>query len=349
MFQDLTPEEWAALRLRKELVLIDVRSPSEFEEATIPGSVNIPLFNDEERAEIGTLYKQTSIAAAKERGLEIVSAKLPAFIRSFTALEGKKAVFCWRGGMRSKTSATVLSLMGIHAYRVAGGYRAYRQWVVQQVDELPIPEQAFVIHGNTGSGKTALLRMLKQKGYPVLDLEDMAGHRGSIFGQIGLRAHNQKTFDSLLVDELLHLRNSPYMLMEAESKRIGRVVLPERLLEKKERGVHLLVELPMEARIRTILDDYQPWDHHEACMEAFKGIKARIHTPIAAEIESCLSTERYDRAVEMMLTHYYDPRYEHSTQQYEDVKFDTIRVDSVEEAALAVESRLPRQREGRQA
>jgi tRNA 2-selenouridine synthase len=343
MFQDLTPEEWAELRQRKELVLIDVRSPSEYEEATIPGSVNIPLFDDQERAEIGTLYKQTSIAAAKEKGLEVVSAKLPAFIRSFTELQGKKAVFCWRGGMRSKTTATVLSLMGIHAYRVAGGYRAYRQWVVQQLEVLPIPEQAVVIHGNTGSGKTALLRMLKMKGYPVLDLEGMAGHRGSIFGQIGLRAHNQKTFDALLVDELLRFRDSSYMLMEAESKRIGRVVLPERLLTKKERGVHLLIELPMNARIQTILDDYQPWDHHEACLEAFKGIKSRIHTPIAAEIESCLRSERYDRAVEMMLTHYYDPRYEHSTQRYDDVQFETIRVNSVDEAALEVEKRLPRQ------
>src|SRR5690606_11198772 len=132
---------------------------------------------------------------------------------SFAEIPGKKAVFCWRGGMRSKTTATVLSLMDIHAYRIAGGYRAYRQWVVQQLEELTLPE-AIVIHGNTGSGKTALLRRLKEKGYPVLDLEGMAGHRGSIFGQIGLRAHNQKTFDSLLVDELLRYRESPYVLLE---------------------------------------------------------------------------------------------------------------------------------------
>jgi tRNA 2-selenouridine synthase len=131
MFQDLTLEELTSLRRKKDLVLIDVRSNSEFEESTIPGSLNIPLFNDAERAEIGTLYKQVSIQAAKERGLEIVSAKLPGFIKQFEQIPGKKAVFCWRGGMRSKTTATVLSLMGIHAYRLTGGYRAYRQSILK--------------------------------------------------------------------------------------------------------------------------------------------------------------------------------------------------------------------------
>ena len=131
MFQDITVDKLLALQNKKELVLIDVRSPSEYKDATIPGSLNIPFFNDEERAEVGTLYKQDSVEAAKNRGLEIVSAKLPDFVKEFKQIEGQKAVFCWRGGMRSKTSATVLDLMGIKAYRLQGGYRAYREWVVE--------------------------------------------------------------------------------------------------------------------------------------------------------------------------------------------------------------------------
>jgi tRNA 2-selenouridine synthase len=126
LFQDISIEELLELQHKKELVLIDVRSPSEYSDATIPGSLNIPLFNDTERAEIGTLYKQVSVQAAKEKGLEIVSAKLPAFIKTFEQTAGQKTVFCWRGGMRSKTTATVLSLMGIRVYRISGGIRAYR-------------------------------------------------------------------------------------------------------------------------------------------------------------------------------------------------------------------------------
>lgn len=337
MFQDLSLEELNSLRREGSLTVVDVRSPSEFEESTIPGSVNLPLFDDAERAEVGTLYKQIGVESAKDRGLEIVSAKLPAFIRSFAELPGKKAVFCWRGGMRSKTTATVLSLMGIHAYRLTGGYRAYRKWVVETLESYRLKPRAYVLHGNTGSGKTAVLRALKAKGIPVLDLEGMAGHRGSIFGQIGLRSHNQKTFDALLTEELLRYGDSPYVFMEAESKRIGKAVLPDFLIRAKEKGRHIWLEMPMEVRIRHILEDYRPWEHREECLTAFRQIKSRIHTPIAAEIEGCLKTDRFDRAVEMLLVQYYDPRYAHSSEAYESgADSAVVRAGSVEEAVEAL-------------
>ncbi|MEK5166312.1 tRNA 2-selenouridine(34) synthase MnmH [Paenibacillus sp. FSL R5-0527] len=341
MFQDLSLEEWVEQR-QKGLSLIDVRSPSEFAQSTIPGSVNIPLFDDRERAEIGTLYKQVSAEAAKQRGLEIVSAKLPGFIRKFAEIPGRKAVFCWRGGMRSKTTATLLSLMDIHAYRLAGGYRAYRQWVVGTLENMSFAPQMIVIHGNTGSGKTLLLRTLKEKGYPVIDLEEMAGHRGSAFGQIGLKSRNQKMFDSLLVDDLLRYRDELYVLMEAESKRIGKAVMPEFLAAKKEQGRHIRLELPLEVRVKIILEDYEPWKHPEACLESFRKIKSKIHIPVAAEIESCLTSGKYDRAVELLLAYYYDPRYAHTEDQYADAEFAVVRAASVEEAAAEVERLLPK-------
>lgn len=340
MFQDLALENLQSMKRDGELVLIDVRSPSEYEDATIPGSLNIPLFDDAERAEIGTIYKQVSVQAAKERGLEIVSAKLPAFIRAFAEIPGKKAVFCWRGGMRSKTTATVLSLMGIHAYRLSGGYRAYRKWVVDTLESFHFAPRLYVLHGNTGTGKTAILRRLKDRGYPVLDLEALAGHRGSIFGQIGLKGHNQKTFDALLLDELLRYADSPYVLMEAESKRIGKAVLPDFLMRKKDEGRHLWLELPTEARVRHILEDYRPLEHKQECLSAFFQIKSRIHTPIAAEIEGCLKTDRYDKAVEMLLNHYYDPRYAHSSEGFEVDEGQIVRAETVEEAAQALEALL---------
>lgn len=336
MFQDIPINELLALKSQGELTVIDVRSPSEYKEATIPGSMNIPFFNDEERAEVGTLYKQVSPQAAKERGLEIVSAKLPAFVKEFSKIEGKKAVFCWRGGMRSKTSATVLSLMGIKALRLEGGYRSYRHWVVEQLESMELKQEAYVLNGNTGSGKTTILHRLREKGFPVIDLEGMAGHRGSIFGQIGLNPHNQKTFDALLVENLKRLESSPFLLFEGESKRIGKVTLPKFFSEKKEQGIQLFIDMPVEERVLHILDDYQPWNHKQECLDAFSRIKKRIHTPIAKQIEEDLLSDNYSSAVRSLLEHYYDPLYRHSTDQYPEDRKVLLKVKNIDEAVEAV-------------
>lgn len=332
-------EELLQLQDRKELTLVDVRSPSEFADATIPGSLNIPVFDDAERAEIGTIYKQVSVQAAKDRGLEIISAKLPAFVKTFERIPEQKAVFCWRGGMRSKTTATVLSLMGIRAYRLIGGIRAYRKWVVDTLEQLEFKPPAYVVNGNTGTGKTAILRQLMAEGYPVLDLEAMAGHRGSIFGQIGLPAHNQKTFEALLVAELLKLNEAPYVLMEGESKRIGKAVMPDFLVRSKEAGTQLFIEMPTEERVRHIIEDYRPWEHQEEVLQAFRYIKDRIHTPISKEIETNLLQGRYEPAVRLLLEHYYDPRYEHAINRYEQERV-TIQAQNVKEAVEAIKDYL---------
>ncbi len=325
------------------MTLIDVRSPAEYEESTIPGSLNIPLFDDGERAEIGTIYNRIGSQAAKERGLEIVSAKLPRFIRSFSQIEGNKTVFCWRGGMRSKTTATVLSLMDIHVSRLNGGYRAYRKWVVDTLESCVFPPAAYIIHGNTGTGKTLVLRALKERGHPVLDLEGMAGHRGSIFGEIGLKGNNQKTFDALLLEEVLGYMREPYVMLEAESKRIGKVIVPEFLMRKREDSVHIFLEMPIASRVRHILNDYHPWEHAEECLNAYRRIQSRIHTPIAAEIETSLKQGEFARAVELLLVYYYDPRYAYTTGQYgmEPGQMRSIRATTVEEAVAAVESMVP--------
>ncbi|WP_127529452.1 tRNA 2-selenouridine(34) synthase MnmH [Paenibacillus kobensis] len=341
MFQDISLEELHALRNRHELTVIDVRSESEFADSTIPGSVNIPLFTDEERAEVGTLYKQTSIQAAKQRGLEIVSAKLPAFIRQFGEIKGKKAVFCWRGGMRSRTTATVLSLMDIHAYRLVGGFRTYRKWVIETLENCEMPQEAYVLHGHTGTGKTALLKKLSEAGQAVLDLEELAGHRGSIFGEAGLKPRNQKTFEALLLEELLRLKDQPFFFFEAESKRIGRVVLPEFLVKKKLEGTPVQLVLPLEARIQQILHDYEPAVYKEHYIKAFHQVKRRIHTPVAAEIESSLLEDQFENAIRLLLIHYYDPRYTYSEEQYETQSKEVrIEAPSVEEAFVQIMDKL---------
>ncbi|MDY0407001.1 tRNA 2-selenouridine(34) synthase MnmH [Virgibacillus sp. 179-BFC.A HS] len=292
----------------------------------------MPVFNDEERAEVGTLYKQVGQEAAKERGLEIFSQKLPAFIAAFKKLPGPMTVFCWRGGMRSKTAATVLDLMGIHATRLYGGIRAYRHWVVEQLEKITFKPGLLVLNGYTGAGKTLLLERLAKAGYPVIDLEKMAGHRGSIFGQIGLEPSKQKKFESLLLEQLLIYQDAPFVFMEGESKRIGKVTMPDFLYNKKENGQQIFIDIPIGERIKNILDDYQPWDNPELFMEAFDRIKKRIHVPVAKQIEDDLINERYESATRLLLIYYYDPRYEYGMKQYNEKQKHVIHADNNEDA-----------------
>ncbi|HEX7058107.1 MAG TPA: tRNA 2-selenouridine(34) synthase MnmH [Bacilli bacterium] len=339
MFSDITVEEMLEKFRAKELTIIDVRSPREFANATIPGSLNIPLFDDAERAEVGTLYAQISPDAAKARGLEIVSAKLPRFIQQFAEIPGPKAVFCWRGGMRSKTAATLLDLMGMPVRRLSGGYRAYRKWVLQTLDNYRLTQTCIVINGYTGTGKTWLLRQLAAKGYPVVDLEAMAGHRGSIFGGIGLKPANQKTLDSLLLHRLEELKGSPYFLMEAESARIGNCVAPQFLMDAKENGIHVFIEVPEAERIKQILHDYDPHQFADACADAFARIKERIHTPIAAQIAADLREKRFARVVANLLRYYYDPRYEYAIEHHRPDSLH-LRGETCEEVLAKLENWL---------
>lgn len=337
MFQDLILQEFMQKCREQYITIVDVRSPSEFNEYTIPGSINIPIFNDEERAEIGALYKQVSPEAAKERGVEIFSAKMPAFIQAFQEIDGEKVVYCWRGGMRSKTAATILELAGQKVFRLLGGIRTYRKWVVENLNTMKIDQDAIVLNGFTGSGKTKILHRLLKKGLPVLDLEGYANHRGSIFGPIGLSPYNQKKFDSLLLKDLQRFSPYSYLIMEGESRRIGKAVIPELVMKKKEQGTQLFLDIPIEQRVLHILEEYQPWEHKEACLNAFLHIKKRIRNDIADEIEKNLLSGCYGAAIRLLLEHYYDPRYQYTGDQYDDDQKIIIKADNMEEAYHKVE------------
>ncbi|KIO70617.1 tRNA 2-selenouridine(34) synthase MnmH [Caldibacillus thermoamylovorans] len=342
MFTNITVTELIPLMENKQMTLIDVRSPVEFENFSIPTSINIPFFTNEERAEIGTIYTQISETAARDRGLEIISAKLPDFIKKFKAINGEKTVFCWRGGMRSRTTATLLDLMNIHVHRLDGGIRAYRKWVIEQLENIQLPPIAYVLSGLTGTGKTKILQTLQKEGYPVIDLEGMANHKGSIFGHIGQRPNNQKTFDALLVHRLRELQHAPFIMFESESSRVGKVTLPHFLLDLKGKSNFLMIELPIEERINEILEEYRPWDNQSECLAAFLKIKSRIHTPVANQIEQDLKSENYKQAVRLLLEYYYDKRYKQIEPQYPDSEKIIIHVKNIDEAIQVVKHVIPR-------
>lgn len=337
MVKDISPEELYHLKNQNH-TLVDVRAPKEFEEASIPGAINIPLFSNEERAEVGIMYKHEGKEAAKELGLEIFSKKLPAFIQEFKQLETPVTVFCWRGGMRSQTAATVTDLMSVPVKRLTGGIREYRNWMKEQLSTMSIPP-LYVLNGPTGSGKTHILHQLKDEGYPVIDLEGMASHRGSIFGQIGLEPSNQRVFNLLLGEALLAYQDEPYILIEGESSRIGKITIPDRFYQLKETSPQLFIDLPTDVRVRTILADYSPHKHHDEFVDAFQRIKRRIHTPVAKEIEEALEERDYPDVVRNLLAYYYDPHYSHSTACPKNL-VTTIKAASLDDAKEQVKQFL---------
>ncbi len=300
---------------------IDVRSPKEFTEFALPNSVNIPIFNNQEREKVGTVYKRNGKDEAIKLGLKLFSEKIPFFYEAILKLKEEVpnkelVVVCARGGLRSSSLVSTLNMVGIHSFQLQGGIRSYREFIVAKLQKYTSRKKRFhVISGNTGTKKTAALHCLKREGYPVIDLEDLAGHRGSAFGKIGMKAKSQKQFEALLVNELERFDTSAYFIIEAESKRIGNIVLPDFILSGKKSGVRIELEAPLEERVNHLLETYQPAKHHQEILEAFQIIKKRMQGHIGIEIEQLLLTEDYETAFEMLLTNYYDPKYTYTALQ----------------------------------
>jgi tRNA 2-selenouridine synthase len=321
--KDITVEELFEIN---NPVVIDIRAPIEYKEGAIPGAVNIPLFTDEERQEIGTIYKQIGQEQAKWRAMELVSPKIPVLLQSIKDAAGKTheqpIIHCWRGGMRSKAVLTFLEFAGVRAKRLEGGYKAYRQFILKEIPKL-IPGKAVVIHGLTGVGKTEILQILENRGFPVLDLEGMANHRGSIFGGVGLGyGHNQKQFDSLLFKKLREIKGATYFLMEAESKRIGKVTQLDELMVKKMNGINFHVHSSIEQRVRHIAKDYidpyetESWYYeviNDALDKVFRRLKGEDNIRI---LEENLVNREYKKMIQVLLEKYYDPMYDYKRQEY---------------------------------
>ena len=344
--KDITIEELYQL---DHPVIIDVRSPIEFKDGSIPGAINIPLFTDDERQEIGTIYKQVGQDAAKWKAMEFVSPKIPNMLQLIKDTRSDSSdqpiIHCWRGGMRSKAVVTFLEFAGIRAKRLAGGYKAYRQYILQEIPRM-LPERAIVLHGLTGIGKTEILKLLNNMGYPVVDLEELAAHRGSIFGTVGLgNGHNQKTFDSLLFKRLKEIEGTPYFLMEAESKRIGKATQPEELMTKKFHGIHIYLQTSMEARVQHIANEYiypyeqAPWYYHEIKQNLERIFPRMKDHEMIQQLQTHLENREYTKMIKILLEDYYDPKYDHKRQEYVG-DFIHIYADTHEEAAKKVAEQL---------
>ncbi|MEG2539708.1 MAG: tRNA 2-selenouridine(34) synthase MnmH [Clostridium sp.] len=304
--------------IKGRYVLIDVRSPGEFKKATIPGAINLPLFTDEEREEIGTVYVQECRDKAKRLGVVAASKKLPEIYDRIQQLqkEYKSLIFlCERGGMRSSSIVSLLTSVGVNAFKVLGGYKGYRAYINESLKEVMNGVNFVVIHGNTGVGKTKILKKLEEKGYDVLDLEGCANHRGSLLGSVGIgRQNSQKMFESL-VYETLKNRKSNTVFVEAESKRIGYVFVPEHIHNAMRDGVHINVISCIESRVDNILEDYV-YDNNDELIESVDKLSKYISAKNIEEYKSKILGGLYREVIEDLMIKYYDPMYLNKKYDY---------------------------------
>ncbi|WP_202077890.1 tRNA 2-selenouridine(34) synthase MnmH [Caldalkalibacillus salinus] len=331
--------------LRENAIFVDVRSPKEFEEFHIPGAINIPLFDNEERAQVGTLYKQEGEEQAKDLGIQILSAKLPDFYAAFKKLhqdnEGKSLiVYCWRGGMRSLSLTSVMSLLGLPVAQLNGGVRSFRQAVTSTLDmHASSPRKFIVIEGLTGTGKTDILHELSHEGYPVIDIEGLANHRGSVFGGIGSSPISQKAFETRLWARLEELDDSPYFIIEAESKRIGNVILPDFILQGKENGHRMQIEADLDFRVNTICMTYPFEAFHDEFRQSLSRLEKRIPPKVYADILAAFDRKDYPNFVSSLLLEYYDPRYKHAFKQYDTSSYH-ISISRLDEGVQLVKQNV---------
>lgn len=271
------------VELSAQFPVIDVRSEAEFAHAHVPGAYNLPLFNNEERKVVGTIYKQQSREQAIKKGLEYFGPKMKNMItfaeKINTSLQHENKTFivhCWRGGMRSAGVAWLLDLYGFKVYTIVGGYKAFRNWALEQFEK---KREINIIGGYTGSGKTILIEELKKAGEAVVDLEGIAGHRGSAFGRIGLPEQTSvEMFENRLAISLAEVEKEKPgkpIWMEDESQRIGAVSIPHTLWITMRKSMVYFLEIPFEKRLAYLVDTYGKLDKQELA-EATARIQKKL-------------------------------------------------------------------------
>jgi len=315
------------LELSKHYTVIDVRSPAEYKHAHIPGAYSLPLFSDEERAIVGTAYKQESREIAIKHGLDFFGPKMKKIVEEVESLtlkvEGSAKtvlVYCWRGGMRSGAVSWLLDVYGFKVHTLIGGYKKFRARVL---DTFKLPFDLKIIGGYTGAGKTEVIKELEKAGEHVIDLEDIANHKGSAFGNIGMPAQpTQEMFENVLSIRLRTLRyesnsspnSNPQLIidhspiwLEDESQRIGLINIPTDLWQTMRRSPLYFMDIPFEERLKHIVEEYGCFDK-EKMIDAILRIKERLG---GLEAKKTIEFLNEDNTIESfrILLKYYDKWY----------------------------------------
>lgn len=294
--------------------ILDVRSPGEFAEDHVPGALNYPVLSDAERAEVGTLHKQASAFEAKKLGAALVARNIATHIEAHFRDHPRgwrPLVYCWRGGSRSGAMTHILRAIGWHALQLEGGYKSFRAVVRRDLDALPHTLTFKVLCGRTGSGKSRLLTALKAAGAQVLDLEDMARHRGSVLGDLpDAPQPPQKLFETAIWDTLQRMDPARPIWVEAESKRVGLLRVPDALMERMRDGQCVLMDTDAEARVTLLQEDYRHLiENGPLLAEKLDCLKSLHSSARIADWKALAAKADWPALVDDLLRHHYDPAY----------------------------------------
>ena len=319
--------------------IVDVRSEKEYLQGHIPGAFNLPLFNNEDRAVVGTLYKNSGREASVLKGLELAGPRLADFVKQLHKITDQKKILvhCWRGGLRSESMAWLFQVAGYEVSVLEGGYKTYRRFIRERLSQ---PANIIVLGGLTGSGKSELLHQLGQKGKQVLDLEALACHKGSVFGGLGQSCQpTNEQFENDIFAAWGKLDFSSPIWIEDESRMIGNVSIPDPLFEQMGRAVMIRIETGREQRIHRLVDEYskvEKKDLHQAVLKISEKLGGtNTKTALAA-----IDAGDFDTVTGLALS-YYDKTYIHSVLKRENPKIYTVSIgsnDPAKNAALILEA-----------
>ena len=297
--------------------IIDVRSPSEFAEDHVPGAINRPVLSDEQRIEVGTIYKQHSPFAAKRIGAAYVAENIAHhLVHSFDnrPKNWRPLIMCWRGGQRSGAMTLILRKIGWDATQLHGGYKDYRKLVVDELSAIPRLLSFKVICGPTGSGKSRVLQALSQQGQQVLDLEEIACHKGSVLGVLpNARQPSQKMFETRLLEALHQFDPTRPVYVEAESRKIGTIHLPDALIETMRAGSCVIIDASFQARISFLLGDYDYFIAAPEWLNSRLNELRKLQSREAIERwKDYVKNAQWAELVRELLEQHYDPLYRQS-------------------------------------
>jgi tRNA 2-selenouridine synthase len=304
----------------KYSAILDVRSPSEFEDDHIPSAINLPVLSEEERIQVGTMYKGQPFHARRV-GAALVSRNIASMLekffhdkdpRTFTPL-----IYCWRGGQRSKSISHILSEVGFRCYFLEGGYKTYRKSVVQMLQETPSQLKFTLLGGHTGAGKTVVLERMRRSGHQVIDLEDLSNHRGSLLGHTDgvrkLAQPTQKMFETRLTNALSSVDPNRTVWLEAESNKIGNVQVPNVLWSAMKAAPRINLRVPVRERVRHTMATYQYWMDPLNREELLADVVGRLNAVQGNEwcdvMCRLIHEQKFDEFVERMLRDHYDVLY----------------------------------------